>query len=564
MQHDQRLTNLSRILSVLCLAAVASTVSPRNTPAQDKTARAELANSNIAKQKEFYQPDVVQAVRIQIADDDLQRMHAALPERIYVPAAFMWQDITIHKVAVRYKGNSSSSPRQRHKRSFLIKFDEYDNDQRFLGLRRVSFDNGVQFGSLFSEPIVTEILRDLGVTTHRANYAKLFLNEKYHGIYVNVERIDQTFIEQHLPDKNGALFKIDTGGPGANLQYLGENPVAYQKAFEQKSKSAKKDVPNLVEFIRMINQSPQTTFAKDLASKMDVESFLKVMPVMLFAGAFDQLTGWNPHNYYLYHDLDRDRWYYLPWDLDVGFSEVAFERIHVLEDWNAAWPIPGGPPNPLLEKIVADPELLKRYRVSALAILEKYFEPDRLTKIIDAKYELIKQDLENDPFPHVRATNPRDKDFASIVESQKDFVRKRYKTAKAQLQSPGKRPKIVRRQPPRGRNNEPQPGKPSKDAPSNLTAEVNAQNVVVLSWKDNAANEAGHIVQRATGAKSGKFRNYMGRPGNNVTGTTDRNVRPGQTYRYRVYAVIPTPAGPKGTGVSNVVTVKIKNKSNDN
>jgi hypothetical protein len=105
----------------------------------------------------FYQPNEVQSVYLTVADADLKRMLAALPELVEVPATFRWRDVMVENVSVRFKGNSSSNPKQPHKRSFLIKFDGYDKDRRFFGLRQASFDNGVQFGSLFSEPIITDI-----------------------------------------------------------------------------------------------------------------------------------------------------------------------------------------------------------------------------------------------------------------------------------------------------------------------------------------------------------------------------------------------------------------------
>ena len=407
---------------------------------------AAFGESADAGSDDFYRLDEVQSIHLSVAEDDLQRMRAALPERISVRASFRWRDISVENVAIRFKGNSSSGPSQQHKRSFLIKFNEYADDQRFLGLRRVSLDNGVQFGSVFSEPIITEILRDQGITTHRCNYAKLFLNGEYHGVYVNVERIDESFIEHNLPDANGLLFKVDEGGPGANLQFLGDDPSAYARAFEPETKSAKSEQHRLVEFIRMINQSKDSEFAANLDSKMESDDFLRVTAVMLFSGAFDQLTGWNPHNYYLYCDGKHDRWRYLPWDLDVGFSEGAFGRIHVLADWNAAWPVAGQMPNPLLERIVANPVLLRRYREAARIILDKYFEPARLCAIIDARYDLIKEDLLADPFPHRRITNPDDQSYEDIVASMKKFVRNRYTSARQQLESPGQRPQIVRRQ----------------------------------------------------------------------------------------------------------------------
>ena len=396
----------------------------------------------------FYRPDEVQSIYLHIADKNMKRMLAALPELIDVPATFRWRNVTVENVSVRFKGDSSSHPTQPFKRSFLVKFDRYDRDRRFFGLRQASFDNGVQFGSLFSEPIITDILCDHGVTAHRCNYAKLYVNDEYRGVYVNVERIDESFLERHLPDPGGALFKVDEGGPGCNLQFLGDDPALYLKAFVAKSRSAKKDPVRLVELVKLINQTDPKDFAEALDAKMEVDDFLRVTAVMLFAGAFDQLTGWNPHNYFLYHDGKRDRWRYLPWDLDVGFCETAFGKIRVLADWHAAWPVPaGGAPNPLLERVIADPALLERYRREARKVLDKSFEPDRLCKLIDAKYNLIKADLKADPFPHRRATVPGDRGYDDIVESMKTFVRKRYASAVAQLDTPGERPKAEPRPP---------------------------------------------------------------------------------------------------------------------
>ena len=245
------------------------------------------------------------------------------------------------------------------------------------------------------------------------------------------------------------MFKVDEGGPGANLQFIGDDPSAYKRAFEAKSKSAKKRRERLVELIRFINGAEKNGFAEKLESKFEVNDFLKVTAVMLLSGAFDQLTGWNPHNYYLYHNPKNDRWRYLPWDLDVGFTDTAFGQIHVLADWNAAWPVPlSGGPSPLLERIVTDPVLLEQYRRAARVILDKYFEPKRLCEVIDAKYALIKDDLETDPFPHRRVTVPSDRSYDDVVASMKDFVRKRHASALKQLEKPGNRPKAVRR--PRG------------------------------------------------------------------------------------------------------------------
>jgi spore coat protein CotH len=119
---------------------------------------------------------------------------------------------------VRLLGVSPNSPQ---KRGFLIAFSEFNKGQRFLGLRHVALDNGIQFGSLFSERLITDALRGLGVQASRCNYAQVYLNGQSAGVYVNVERIDQSFLDRHFGAGRGVLFKVDEGGPGADLRYVG-------------------------------------------------------------------------------------------------------------------------------------------------------------------------------------------------------------------------------------------------------------------------------------------------------------------------------------------------------
>ncbi len=412
---------------------------------QSKQDQTETPSKTPAKNREasepFYRPNKIQTVHLSITSENQKRMLAALPERIYVPATFRWRNTILTDVAVRFKGNSSSQPSQKHKRSYLIRFDKHSKEQRFLGLQRVSLDNGVQFGSLFSEPIITEILRAEGIPVHRCNYAKLYVNGNYLGVYTNVERIDETFLTSRFGKFSGPLFKVDLGGPGSNLAFIGDEPAKYKQAFEPKSDAAKNHRNQVVDLVRTINKTDDRDFQRQMESALELDDFLKVTAVMLFSGAFDQLTGWNPHNYYLHRDARSGKWRYFAWDLDVGFCETAFSQIKVLDQWHAAWPVPTtSRANPLLDRINSNEALLKKYRRFAKVILERHFQPDLLCARFDEKFELIKNDLAGDPFPHHRATVPGETNYEQVLHSIKDFVRKRYLLANQQLQTPGPKP----------------------------------------------------------------------------------------------------------------------------
>ncbi len=519
------------------------------------------ATADPGKSAAFYRPDQIQVIHLQVGESDLRKMIASLPRRIYVPAAFQWGDQRIENVGVRFKGNSSSNPRQKHKRSFLIKFAEFEKERTFLGLQRVALDNGVQFGSLFSEQLITGVLRDLNLKAPRCNFAKLYLNGAYQGVYTNVERIDSVFIKNNFSHHDGALYKNDVGGVGASLGPIpsAEDPRARTAlAFEPKSPSARKDARDVRELIARINQTPADEFAEVMEKSIDLDAFLQTMAVMLFSGAFDQLTGVGPHNYYLYRDPMDERWHYLPWDLDVGFADNAFGRLPIISGWNAAWPLIGNSPSPLVERIVEDPQLLARYRRLADSILEEYFHPKVMLPKIDALHQRIQDDLADDPFPHQRVTNRDDRDYDSIIASIKSFVRQRYETARSQLDNPGTRPQNANSN--GSKRKDPQPGPPSPDAPTGLRIGSSSASSVTLQWIDNAKGEAAHIVQRAEGEAGQAFRNRIGTPGADIATLTDRGLAPGQVYRYRVYAVRPSPTGPLGTGVSNTITVRLPAK----
>ncbi|HAV61178.1 MAG TPA: hypothetical protein DCY13_02295 [Verrucomicrobiales bacterium] len=529
------------MLSVLCLAMLTVL----------SATGADHSSGILEGQSAFYDPDKVQTIRLEISREDLARMKSALPELIYVPGVLRWNDVVVTNVGIRYKGGSSSRPESPHKRSFLVKFSEFEKGQRFLGLRRLSLDNGIQFGSLFSERLITDILREVGVRASRCNYARVLLNGEFMGVYVNVERIDESFLERSFGSRRGPLFKVHDGGPGADLRPVPGGPQVYAQTFDLQTDETAEAFPLLAEFIRRLND-PAAPGARELHEYFDVDGFLKATAVLLFSGAFDQYTGWGPHNYYLHHHAAAGRWTYVPWDLDVGFADRAFGRVPVLDGWHAAWPAPV-PDRPLLERIIADPELLARYRREADLILEKFFRPEVLIPKLHRLHEQVKADLERDPFPPRRATVPSDAGYADVISSMEDFIRRRYELARAQLDQPGPRPNPA--QSPGG--GPPAPASDSSEAPAGLHLVRATADGVELRWTDRAEGERFFIVQRASASADAPFQNVLGLPGENLTGATDPHVMPGMTYRYRVYAVKPTPQGPKGTGVSNVITVRV-------
>jgi hypothetical protein len=208
-----------------------------------------------------------------------------------------------------------------------------------------------------------------------------------------------------------------------------------------------------------------------------------------------------------------------------------------------------------MERIISEPPLLQQYRLEAKTILEQSFRPDILIPKLRGLYAQIQVDLKEDPFPSARATNPGDSGYDEIVASMEAFIRRRYELAKDQLNSPGQRP--ASHAPAVTQQDGPNPGPPSHDAPTDLRVTKVTPGTVEMHWQDHAQGAVATVVQRCRGADCEDFVNAIGQNGNGVTSAIDKSVQRGATYRYRVYAVFPTPRGPRGTGVSNVITVTV-------
>ncbi|MBC7817046.1 MAG: hypothetical protein IAG10_09190, partial [Planctomycetaceae bacterium] len=101
ISHRRAVRLLFAVMAISLVIAAEQVASAQNS----KTAPAKSAEAGLG---DFYRGDEVQSVYLRVADEDMQRMRAALPERIYVRASFRWRDISVDNVAIRFKGNSSS------------------------------------------------------------------------------------------------------------------------------------------------------------------------------------------------------------------------------------------------------------------------------------------------------------------------------------------------------------------------------------------------------------------------------------------------------------------------
>ncbi len=256
-------------------------------------------------------------------------------------------DVSLASVGLRHKGAWSlhhcwddfggvrSRAAECQKLSYKIKFDEYDDDARFDGLKRINLHASSGDATKLRELLAYSTFADFGLVAPRTAPARVFINGQLQGLFIAVEEIDGRFTKAHFPDgADGNLFKETW----PRTEWLDADFLA---ALETNEEAA--DVSDLRAFANAIAAASNADFMSAMAPWVHLDDILRYMAVDRAIKNWDGITAfyspYTPHNFFWYHDDGADdRFHLLPWDLDNTFWE--FDPYMHPEQWVTADPVP--------------------------------------------------------------------------------------------------------------------------------------------------------------------------------------------------------------------------------
>jgi hypothetical protein len=283
------------------------------------------------------------------------------------------------------------------KPSLTVKFD-FEGGNRFLGLTRLTLNNGRQDPSAIRERLGYKIYAAAGVVAPMANSAELFVKGPDDtdyvrwGLYVNVQSLDKRFIKFHFGEVKGEVGNLyDTN----NDQYFteldrcqsreqgGEAAGAQESRFSLKTNETLGDTSDLSAAIDAVYEPSQFPFTcrdasfnadqllADIEPELDVDAFLREFAVDAIFANWDGYPGAR-NNYRLYHELGRDRFILLPWGIDQTFGwqdQVHYPNWHYALDHTQF----NRTTSYLMERCTADvPGCRARYLQHVAAALEAF------------------------------------------------------------------------------------------------------------------------------------------------------------------------------------------------
>lgn len=330
----------------------------------------------------LFDTEKVLSIDIQMEGEEWNQMLADAAAEKYYQCDVKINGEIFYRVGIRPKGNTSLSSiandPETDRYSFKLEFDQYVDGQTCHGLDKLVLNNNYADATNMKEALIYDMYQSLDADASLYNYAEIFVNGSYWGVYLALEAVEDSFLLRNYGTKNGELYKPDSmdkgggfggremegkdtqnrklpegfdkeqlekmqppdadipsggvqafdfagkgsfgggvmGGSGANLNYTDEDPDSYSTIWEgEVTKTTDADHKRVITALKHISEGTQ------LESYMDVDNLLKYMAVHVFSVNEDSLSGRMAHNYYLYENDGKLN--LLPWDYNLAFGGMG-------------------------------------------------------------------------------------------------------------------------------------------------------------------------------------------------------------------------------------------------
>ena len=324
----------------------------------------------------------------------------------YIEADIEWGQWKFSRIGVRFKGNSSYRGASTKKKPFRIKLNEFVKGQKIEGMASFNLNNGWNDPSMVREKAYYDIALAAGFPGPRLNYAALYINGTYWGLYFLGEVVNGDFLENWYGKANstGNLYKAQLP---ATLEDKGDNKESYRSMFEKKSNEDADDWADLINLIAVLNRTPDAQFATEIEKVLDIDSVLCALALDNLTVNLDSYAGMG-QNYYIYKRPSDGKFQWLLWDPSLAFGALSQgQSIEQMKTLSVTWVNQGAQGGqgagggfrgvrPLATRLWAVPKYKERYGQIYRWLVEYAWLPDQIVARMSSLRTMIRPWVEKD------------------------------------------------------------------------------------------------------------------------------------------------------------------------
>lgn len=294
---------------------------------------------------------------------------------------------------VRYRSGIGFTPGNK-RNGLFINFGFTKAGQKLNGYSSIDLSSAIRDPSLLREVLAYEVMGSY-VPAPKANFAKVFINEEYYGLFVNIEPIEAPFFKRYFASDKGSYFLsnpeyIEQEPDGCNSRIyasLGlDNGVPCLKNHFEGSKGA--DWSALSRLVETLNKD-----LNRIDQILDVDKTLWMLAFNNVIVNLNSYSGQYSPNYYLYMGND-GRFVPIVTHLNLAFG--SFKNTGIGSDLGIRQMIQldpllhsGNPNMPLISKLLSNELYKKQYLSHMATILNDHFKGDAFEK----KAAQLQQDI---------------------------------------------------------------------------------------------------------------------------------------------------------------------------
>ncbi|MFP2904749.1 CotH kinase family protein [Pyxidicoccus sp. 3LFB2] len=360
---------------------------------------------------------------LELTPEDLRKLEADPSSNASVPCTVTLEGVRVTG-RLRYRG---ASTRELPQKSYKLELDPGQElgDRDHFELLASWLDGGK-----LTEKFAVDLYRALGLPVPKARYVRVSVNGAHQGLYLDMEHVGKDWLKHHGRERDASIYRC-----GHRNCELTLRPGPHQAFFEKKTNedTGRED---LTAFLTWVNRSDDASFEEALERHVDVEAYLG----NLAADALISNHVIEDSRSYWVHELRKDRWTYVPWDLnnarmlywrtwnpaskpvvdrwpqaftlyDPAVQDIFETRVTTRPEQWPTWSV-------LATRVWERPALRARVLAKVEAALEGPFSEEKALAHIDALWKVVEPELKNDP--HASAEHLR-----RAREFLRDYVRGR-------------------------------------------------------------------------------------------------------------------------------------------
>ena len=374
----------------------------------------------------------VHKIEIFLDNSDLNELREDAVYKTTFHASIVIDDEKINDIGFSTQGNATltvlADREESNILSYKINFSKFHKGQTYRGLDKLILKTFIEDQSALRDHFSYWLSREMSIPSPLSSYAEVYLNGQYHGFFLAVETVDDSFLSRNnIDSKTAAIFKpealvhdsylrrmrldsqpndiednleydirspaFDSGGADLTFQGLRETdyPAIFNNAITKYSPAQSKQLINAILSLNK-DESPEEHW--------NIDELCRFFAVQSFVYNNDGYMGIYAHNYFL--TLVNNEIELLPWDFGQAYKPFGLTGEEPTK--NATnWPIDdllsqdvNLDNRPVWQMLMSNPTFLERYHQALQGLLSISLFDNQANKKLETTFQLIRPYLERE------------------------------------------------------------------------------------------------------------------------------------------------------------------------